>query len=100
MTLQSEHNTIAVADTAETVTLDADEVELAWLTVTNVDGADEIYYTFGSGPATPTVAGDDVWGLPAVAGAAKTHRLSGAAGSLKVILISNGTPAYSVEAYD
>jgi len=98
VSLQSEHNTL-VATTVDTVTLNASADQRDTLVVTNVDGLAAIYYTFGSSPGTPTVAGDDTWVLPAVAGYTKVHKLPGAAGALVVKLISSSTPAYSVEGF-
>lgn len=62
-------------------------------------GTTVLYYTVARSvtAATPTVAGDDTYALPA--GCADTHPLDNyiAEGTVQVKLISSGTPDYSVE---
>lgn len=86
----SDHGTL-VADTVTTVTLTAPGPAL---TVINRSSTDAIFYTFGSAPATPTVAGDDTYCCPPSAG--RSHN-QGAFAVLVVKLISSGTPSFDVE---
>ena len=66
------------------------------VTVVNVDGADDIYFTLDG--TAPTSEGDDTWVLPAAAGYTLTRAIKVQSGeTLTVKLISAGTPKYAVQ---
>ncbi len=79
-----------VAATVSTVNLTANASRIE---VTNVDGADEVYFTTDG--TTPTVAGNNCHVLPAVMGSLEVDdETAGTASTVK--LISAGTPMVSV----
>ena len=92
------HQTL-VAQTVDTVTLTPANAAYGEVTVVNRSGAAEIYFTVGSGsnlPATPVVAANDTYVLPASMGSFSVP-WSGGSGGAVVKLISSGTPTYSVQ---
>lgn len=78
-----------VAGAVTTITLDRDYSRVE---VTNVDGADAVYFRIGA--AAPTVEGDGCEVLPAAIGSLEVDVFT--AGKTVVKLISNGAPKVSV----
>lgn len=90
---KSVHNTIGVADTAETVSIESGSYDT--VLVTNRSGAQPLYFRLDG--TTAVKAADDTYVVPAVAGAAKAVGVDGSSGPVNVSIISAGTEDYSVE---
>lgn len=90
---RAKHATIAVANTAEQVTLTDLATKRGEVEVVNRDGVAAIYFTVDG--STPTVGGDDTYVLPAAIGSFTVRSPANVAAVVK--LVSAGTPQYSVQ---
>ena len=78
---------------------DADGDEYKYVEVVNVSGSSSITYAIGrTDPTNPTSEGNDLWVIPAIAGASRVHELDSRKG-LHVDVISAGTPKVRVTAW-